>query len=331
VIVDAAVHPLLPDEEWHARLPGPWRHQSRLLPLPFGKLYEPAFDEVADADRAGDPAWLAERVFGAGGADAAILAPLGRGLLPNPQHGAAVARAMNQWLADRWLDDGRWFGAIRLVPNDVRAAIEELEHWSGHPGFVQAAVPLRAFAPYGDERYFALWEAASELGLPILVQDDMASGAEFVRSPVGQPVHFAEQDATRSMLSVVHLTSLITGGVAARLPGLRFIFGDGGIDVAESLLWRVDNEWRAGRVEVPWLDGLPSGQARALARFVTEAQGCDAGTARVAGADTRLVFGSHRPYWDAVVDVPPGAGVRAENVLAITPRLRSQLGAASAG
>jgi predicted TIM-barrel fold metal-dependent hydrolase len=168
------------------------------------------------------------------------------------------------------------------------------------------------------------------------VQDDLANGVEYPHSSVGQPLHFAENDALRPLLSIVHVASLITHGIHDRLPNLRFVFGDGGVDLAAPVLWRLDNDWRNGRVEVPWIDDLPSVIAGRFTRFVSQAQD---GTAdgvhpadalrRISQADSRLLFGSHRPYWD-VVDASqlvdgwepePAANVLAHNALAAIPRL----------
>jgi uncharacterized protein len=126
-----------------------------------------------------------------------------------------------------------------------------------------------------------------------------------------------------------------------RLPGLRFIFGDGGLDIAVPLLWRADNEWRSGRVEIPWVTESPSEIASNVARFVSQAQDGtpdgvhqDAELAKITRAETQLIFGSRYPYWDSVDphELTDGwsevsrARVVAENALEVMPRLASQLG-----
>ncbi|HTE64548.1 MAG TPA: amidohydrolase family protein [Solirubrobacteraceae bacterium] len=308
MIVDAAVYPLVPDDEYRDRLPRPWRDAMGLVPPPFGKLYEAPFADVADPARGGDPDAMADAVFGEQAVDAAVLSPLTRGLLPNPQHLTAVARATNEWLHERWLQsEQRWFGSIRLPVTDPVASVMEIERWASDARFVQVVVPLRVHEQYGGERYFPIWKAAAAHGFPVYVLDDLASAAELVRSPVGQPVSFAENDALRPLLSIVHLASLVVSGTFSRLPGLQFVFGDGGADLATPLLWRLDKDWRSGRVEVPWVTEAPSTIARRHAGFVTQGQDGrpdgehpDAALARVSQAETQLLYGSRRPYWDAV-------------------------------
>ena len=48
MIVDAAVHPLMPETELRARIPQPWRDHMNLVPQPFGKLFPPPVPEIAD-------------------------------------------------------------------------------------------------------------------------------------------------------------------------------------------------------------------------------------------------------------------------------------------
>lgn len=284
MIVDAAVHPLMPDAEYAARLPSPWRDAMGLLPQPFGKLYEAPFPDADETD-------LAARVLTE--ADVAVLAPPTRGLLPNPRHLDAVARATNDWQADTWLTDPRWRGSVRVAVTDPPAAVAEIERHAGDGRFVQVAVPLRVHDHYGDERYFPIWAAAARHGFPVYVLDDLASASEPVRSPVGQPATWAENDALRALLSLVHLSSLVVAGVFGRLPDLRFVFGDGGAGLAAPLLWRLDKDWRSGRVEAPWLEEPPSATAARHAVFVTAPED-------VTDAIVPTVWGSRLPFWDRV-------------------------------
>lgn len=338
MIIDAAVHPFITGRDWEAMLPKPWRDAKR--PLPFGALFEAPFPDLGDREAASDPVRTGDVLFGERDLDAAVLSPLTLGLLPNPHHFAAVSRAANEWLGERWLDPAdathRVFGSIRVPITDTYAALQEIDRWVTDRRFVQIVVPLRTFSQFGDERYFPIWEAAAAAGMPVYVKDDLATTVEFPHSSVGQPATFAENDATRAMLAIVQLASLITAGVFERLPQLRFIFGDGGADLAASLLWRLDNDWRSMRVEVPWVTELPSEIAMRVARFVSQAHeqvgdaaGDEPDPYRTGRLEKQLIFGSHYPYWDRVdatslVRRFGDAGrdaVLANTLLDVTPRL----------
>jgi predicted TIM-barrel fold metal-dependent hydrolase len=309
-----------------------------LPPATSGVFQAVPFPEIVDREVAADPARTADVLFGERRVDAAVLTPLTRGLVPHPAHAAAIAEATNEWLFERWLDGVAhpFYGAIRVPLTNVRAALRAIERWAAEPRFVQIAVPLRGYAQLGDERYFPIWEAAAAHQLPVYVQDDLVDGAELPHSSMGQPVHFAEGDALRPMLAIVQLASLVTSGVMDRLPDLRFIFGDGGLDQLRPMLWRTDNDWRGNRAEAPWVAEPPSLAAQTLARFVSQAQDgaphgmlCETRLARAADVDALLVYGSHFPYWDAVERDALVEGLGADtcervlggNLLDVLPRL----------
>ncbi|HEY6762965.1 MAG TPA: amidohydrolase family protein [Baekduia sp.] len=348
MVVDAAVHPSIATDEYLRRIPGPWRDHVMGLPTPLGRLWESPIDEVPDLAAAGDPERVAEAVFAAGDVDAAILTPLTRGILPNRLHASIVASVTNEWLREVFLDSPageRFYGSIRVAPTDVEGAVREIERWAGDPRFVQVAVSLRAFAHYGEEQYLPIWEAACAHGLPIYVQDDLANAAEMWHSVAGPPGHWAEADTLRALNSIVHLASTMGSGLYQRLPGLRFVFGDGGLDLAPALLWRLNNDWRAGRGEVPWIEELPSTLVQRYARFVCsqtdgrpDGETLDPELARIGQPETFAIYGSHHPHWDGAtraeavegLDEEGAARVLAGNVLDVTPRLAAALGVEAA-
>lgn len=203
---------------------------------------------------------------------------------------------------------------------------------------MQVAVLLRAFVPYGDDSYFPIWEAAAGQGLAVCLHDDGASAAEPAETPVGAQRYFAEKYAYTPIVATVHLSSLLTSGVFERLPALRVVLGTGGVDVARAMLWRIDKDWRSGRVEVPWVKRLPSLYAADHVRFVLQQEDgtvdgvrTDDELLRTSEAARMVVFGSRYPYLDSID--PRGAltgwpadaraGVLAANALEAMPRLAS--------
>jgi uncharacterized protein len=343
LIIDASIHPLVDDAEL-ARLVGqPWA--GGRFPHLLGSRYEAPFPElVVSPGQASDPDAVAALMLHEGKVDFALLAPLGRGLLPNPQQSAAVARAINASLAERWLScptaDGRFVGSIRLPVTDVAAALTEIEDWADDRRFVQVVVPLRTFLPYGDDFYLPIWRAASERNLPVCIDDDLAAAAEHAETPIGRPRYFAERFALEQFAGFVHLSSLIASGVFDRLPELRFVFGDGGIDLARPLLWRLDKDWRSGRVEVPWVQRAPSEYVREHIRFVSQPGDCtvdgkqlDDDLIRISEAQNLVLFGSGYPNWTSSNGTHALAGwpaqarerVLGQNALEAIPRLASYI------
>src|SRR5712691_4583786 len=66
------------------------------------------------------------------------------------------------------------------------------------------------------------------------------------------------------------VTTLIFSGVFDRWPNLRVAVAESGWTWLHALLWRLDQEWKVGTQEIPWVTGLPSGYVRRHFRFTTQ-------------------------------------------------------------
>jgi predicted TIM-barrel fold metal-dependent hydrolase len=312
-MIDVSVHPApRTDREFREFLPEPWKNM-RLNHL-FGERYAPPFEDhhaVAKPSPGSfpgsDPLAACRYLFDESDVDVAILLPLTRGLEPDPQHGSKIAAATNEWLASTWLTDGtdsRLRGSIRVCPTDIGGALAEIERWGPDHRFVQIAVPLSSTAPYGQERYLPIWKAAAKYGLPVAVHADGSGGIDLPPTMAGYPAHFAEFHSLNSMTSVVHLASLICEGAFSRVPGLTFVFADGGMDICRMLLWRLSKDWKSARYEVPWVDREPADYLTEHVRFVTQAEEGPDDDSRMktllemVGAENLLMFGSSFPFWN---------------------------------
>lgn len=327
VVVDAAVHPVVEhagDLARYMREPyrqflflGPTRF---LYPVPTMDGIGGAYVEEARTDSGlpgSDPAVFRARLDRTG-VDRAVLVPLTRGLNPNLDLGSEICRATNDWLAETWLgewnSDGRFFGSIRVNPADPDAAVDEIERWAADDRMVQVAVPLESHAPYGQRRFFGVWEAAARNSLPVAVHSDGGGGSDYFPTANGYPGYYVEYDSLVSLNFVYHLSSLIAEGAFERLPMLRFVFGDGGQDLAMTFMWRMDGEWPTSRMETPWVRRAPSDYMAEHVRFLTsrlEGPPDDEAVAEwplISRSRDLLMFGSHFPHWRAMTpaDLEPG-------------------------
>jgi uncharacterized protein len=226
----------------------------------------------AGGNPASDPATLRRHVLADGDADAAVLIPQTRGLLPDLDLGTAVCSAINRWLAECWLTDepgidGKLLGTIRVNAGDPDGATREIEMWAGHERMVQVAVTMQSHAPYGHRRFHPIWETAARYGLPVAILGDMANAVEFKPTYAGYPTHFLEFAAQAPLNFIYHLLSLLTEGVFDRFEDLVVVFPDGGADLAIPLLWRFDKDWRPGHIELPWMRERPMTRLRRNVRF----------------------------------------------------------------
>lgn len=308
MIIDCALHPVLPDADFNQAIGSPWN----LLKLPplIGDRYAAPFDQLAvPVGEASSPVAVSERLR-RNGIDYAVLSPTTRGYWPNPQQAAAVAHAANTMLFENWITapeaDGRFLGSIRISLNDTDVALREIERWADDDRFVQLVVPARALATYGEQRFFPIWKAAAERGLVVFVHDDLGTLVEPPPSQVGFPSYYAEVHAIRPISAIVQLTSFIVAGVFERLPDLRVVFGDVSVHAARSLVVRTDKDWQSDRLEVPWVTKLPTAYLEEQVRFITQADDeisphSHRSVGTIGGDTSSLVlYGTRHPYWDGV-------------------------------
>ena len=117
-----------------------------------------------------EPEVMADQLLTAFGVSRAILLAsdiLGLGALPDPHLSGAIARACNDWLAEQWLQaDERYRGTIVIAPQDPDRAADEIARLASDQRFVQVYFPLTS-GLMGDPRYYPIYEAAEDVGLPI--------------------------------------------------------------------------------------------------------------------------------------------------------------------
>ena len=306
-VIDALIHPFV-GSSLSSHLGEPFRRWPLRAPTSRA-AHKPPFDEYAvEALPTTTAQHLKTRLLESN-VGLAVLAPLTFGLAADVRFDVAVASALNSWLADTLLAKDQdaepaFVGSIRVAPRDARAAVKEIEKWASDPRFVQVAVTTEAFAPYGQENYFPIWEAAAGYGLPVLVCADNSRSVGPGLSPIGYPTHYLEVATLNPFAGTAHLVSLICSGVFERLESLMFVFGDGAFDVVAPLLWRSNKDWMALRSEVPWVVRPPLEYVSRHARFIL---GSSDGPLNVKDFDrfvelthfsSLLMYGSRYPRWD---------------------------------
>jgi predicted TIM-barrel fold metal-dependent hydrolase len=193
---------------------------------------------------------------------------------PDPDYGAAIASAFNQWLAETWLgeynDDGAFKGSITIAQQDPQRAVEEIERWAGHPHMVQVTMDSGALMPFGQRYYHPIYAACERHGLPLAIHPGTEGmGINHQPSP-GYPTHYIEWHCVMSLAFQAHLTSILTEGLFERFPGLRIVLVEGGVAWLAPLMWRLDAYWRSLRSEVPWVRKPPSAYLRDHVRLTSQ-------------------------------------------------------------
>lgn len=318
-IIDSCVHPsFAAATDINRYMPKPYSERTYNPPLAsssFGGGHPCPIDEYIPGSwplsgglPGSDPTLLHKDVIEEGEAEFVILLPLGRGLLADVRAAKALDAATNEWIAQTWLNEfnshGRYRGSIRVDPRSPSDAVREIDHWAAHPYFVQVTVPLESHLTYGEQPFFQIWEAACEHKLPIIVHSDHGAGVLNQPTVLGYPLTYFEAYSQSSLYASAHVASLIAHGVFDRLESLVFVFADGGFDYLQTLIWRLDKDWRSTRSEVPWMTRRPSDYLKDHIRFVVH-QSDGSQEAHEFGSFIEanelasvLMYGSNYPHWD---------------------------------
>ena len=122
--------------------------------------------------------------------------------------------------------------------------------------------------------------------------------------PVAAPHTYTQMQTLLPTLAMANVTSLVFDGTFQRYPELRVVFTEYGVTWALPLLWRMDEKWRSLRVEMPWLEELPSVVARRHIRLTTQPLEVGEHPAelgqvlKLMHAEEMVMFATDYPHWD---------------------------------
>ncbi len=251
-----------------------------------------------------DLAFMQEQHLDANNVEYGMLMPLNRG--PGNQRnldfGAALAHAVNDWQLAYWSSrDPRLKPCVVVAQEDVDAAVAEINLRARQGGFFQVMLPPRTLEPLGRRRYWPIYRAAVEHGLPIVLHVSGING--FASTASGYPSYYIEEHHSNVQGMQALISSMVFEGVFEQFPDLKMVLVEGGIVWAQALRWRMDKHWRHFRSELPHLRHEPSHYIRKHVWFTTqpidEPERQDDLTAifRDIGVD-RIMFSTDYPHWD---------------------------------
>ncbi len=97
-------------------------------------------------------------------------------------------------------------------PRPPRSAI-----WAGDPRFCQVLLMSRTSEPLGRQRYWPIYEAAAEAGLPVGIHAFGYSGHAMTNG--GWPSFYIEEVQEHATSAQAQVASLVVEGVFERFPG----------------------------------------------------------------------------------------------------------------
>lgn len=173
-----------------------------------------------------------------------------------------MARAANEWTIEHWLPyDERLHGMILVATVLPEEAAAEIRRVGENERMVAVALGANGLSrPFGHPVYHPIYEAASDLGLPIVIQVGSDGATDSLTKPVagGLPATYAEAKALGAQPLMTHVASLIGQGVFDLFPDLKVMLVGGGAAWIPAYLWRFDYWFHVNGREAPWLRMLPS-------------------------------------------------------------------------
>jgi len=343
--IDCDVHPQVPNLK--ALLPylePHWRDSfvERGIPGFESNTYPPQVplsvrpDFTGNSHPATDVTRLSAQVFDRLKAQTAICNCLyGVELIFSEDMALAVAGAVNDWIAKEWLDrDPRLRASIVVPTQNVEFAVSEIERCAKDKRFVQIIMLAMQESPLGRRHWWPIYAAAERHSLPIGIH----AGSTYRHSltSLGWPTFYLEDYVAYAQAFQSQLTSLISEGAFAKLPGLKVVLIESGVTWLPAFLWRFSKFWRGLRTEVPWVDRSPTEIVRDRIRLTIQPLDGPGDPDEVAraidhlGSDDMLLYASDFPHWqfDGEEPFPPGIPtalrrkICVDNPLATYPRLR---------
>jgi uncharacterized protein len=220
----------------------------------------------------------------------------------NLEFGVALCTAVNDWQIDLWTGrDKRLKGSILVTQEYPEAAVAEIARRAGNRAFIQVAMPPRSSEPLGRRRFWPIYRAAVEHGLPVGLHVSGVNGHASTGS--GWPSFYIEEHHSNVQSMQALMTSLVIEGVFEEFRDLKIVLIESGFAWVPGLMWRMDKHWRRMRDEVPHLKRPPSDYVREHFWYTTqpiEEPEAPEDLLRLIdwiGWD-RLLFSTDYPHWD---------------------------------
>jgi predicted TIM-barrel fold metal-dependent hydrolase len=216
--------------------------------------------------------------------------------------GAAMCRAVNDWIRAEWLDrDPRLRASIVVPPQDPALAVEEIERCAADKRFVQIMLPAGVEMMLGRKFYWPIYEAAQRHGLPIGLHAGLMY--RFAPTSTGWPSHYLQDYASNTHTFEDQLLSLVSQGVFSKFENLKVVLIESGVSWLPGFLWRAVKTWRGVRPEVPWVKESPAEIIRRHVRLTAQPFDAPDDAAILdrlinqIGSDDMLLFATDYPHW----------------------------------
>jgi predicted TIM-barrel fold metal-dependent hydrolase len=314
-LIDVDVHNQLSSPQQLAPyLKQPWKSRVEKFGLQYGITYFSPIGVIRKDDippgggiPGSDPEFLAKSLLDKYNIEKCILSgDMLPSIVPDPDFGAALASAYNDFLIDHWLaKDKRFKGAMLIATQDPEQAAREIDRIAPHPDIVEIRIGAASRQPFGQRFFHPIYEAAQRHNLPIGIHPG-AEGSGITNAPTaaGYVTDYFQWHTCISQTYMVHLVSLVCDGVFVKYPNLKIALIEGGVAWLPHLMWRMDKNYKALRSSAPWLKKMPSQYIRDHVKLSTQPIEEPENPKHLdylfemIDAENMLLFSSDYPHWD---------------------------------
>ncbi len=207
------------------------------------------------------------------GVDKTVVNNLGSGPFRMPRHAMAISNAYNNWLVEELRDHDDIFGNMMVTPYAPDHSASEIRRVGDDPSIVGAQFLGSSVQPLlNDEKYEPIWEAATEVGLPVCIHTGTGPRA-FPQQYHWSETYVEDHVSAHPMQHMSLVTSLVLGGVFERHPDLEILMQEAGIGYVPYLMKRLDDTYTALGYDLPELTKPPSDYIRDHVYFSTQPLG----------------------------------------------------------
>jgi len=178
------------------------------------------------------------------------------GLVRDKDWACALATGYNNYLYESFTKTEKRLKGMALLPlQDIPAAVTELRRAVKELGFVGGVLPAVGLRqPFGDERYFPVYEAAQELNALLAVHAAPTQGI----GVDGFDRLIEVRTLSHGFGQMIQITSMIYSGIYDRFPKLRVAYAEAGCGWVPYLMERLDLEYEHRPNQAPDCKKAPS-------------------------------------------------------------------------
>jgi predicted TIM-barrel fold metal-dependent hydrolase len=218
-----------------------------------------------------------------------------------------LARATNDCHLEEWLPaDDRFVASINVSADNPEEAAKEIARCcESSDRFVQVIMGSRGERPYGNPKYWPMYEAAAHFDIPVAYHVGTTKYHHW--SGAGPTEFYFEIHTGFPLPTQAMMSSMVFEGVFDRFPNLNVVCTELGWEWAVPFAWRLDATWRVMRDEVPHITKPPSDYVRDHFYFSTQPQVEPENPADFFGVceqldnfglGDNLLFATDYPHWD---------------------------------